>query len=79
MLGLPVALSEFAPNTFTSGSYVGMVADWSKYWIADALSTMQIQRLSELYAETSQTGFIARLETDGMPVIEEAFVRITLG
>ncbi len=40
--------------------------------------SMQIQRLIELYAESNQTGFIGRLETDGMPVLEEAFVRVTL-
>jgi hypothetical protein len=37
-----------------------------------------VQRLNELYAETNQVGFIGRLETDGMPVLEEAFVRVTL-
>ena len=37
---------------------------------------MQMQRLNELYdAETNQVGFIGRLETDGAPVLEEAFVR----
>jgi hypothetical protein len=37
---------------------------------------MRIQRLVELYAESNQIGFIGRLETDGMPVLEEAFVRV---
>ena len=39
---------------------------------------MQVQRLVELYAATNQVGFIGRLETDGMPVLEEAFSRVTL-
>jgi HK97 family phage major capsid protein len=39
---------------------------------------MQVQRLNELYAETNQVGFIGRLETDGAPVLEEAFVRVKL-
>jgi HK97 family phage major capsid protein len=39
---------------------------------------MQIQRLTELYAETNQTGFIIRHETDGAPVWEEAYVRLRL-
>ncbi|HXG36529.1 MAG TPA: phage major capsid protein [Dehalococcoidia bacterium] len=69
--------SEFAPNTFTTGKYVGIIGDFSFYWIADALS-MTVQRLVELYAETNQVGFIGRLETDGMPVLEEAFVRVKL-
>ncbi len=77
-LGFPVGISEFAPNTFTTGLYVGLLGEWSNYWIADAMS-MDIQRLVELYAVTNQVGFIARLEADGMPVLEEAFVRVKLG
>ena len=77
LLNLPVFMDEFVPNTFTTGLYVGMLGDFSHYWIADDLD-MAIQRLSELYAETNQTGFIGRLESDGMPVTEEAFVRVTL-
>ena len=73
----PVHSSEYVPNTFTSGLYVGMYGDFSNYWIADAMD-LQIQRLSELYAETNQTGFIGRASADGMPVLEEAFARITL-
>jgi|TARA_Y100000034_G_scaffold132026_1_gene194063 HK97 family phage major capsid protein len=73
----PMDISEFAPNTFTTGLYVGMFCDWSKYWIVDSLQ-MQIQRLVELYAETNQAGFIARYEGDGAPVLAEAFVRVKL-
>jgi len=39
---------------------------------------LAVQRLVELYAETNQIGFIGRLESDGMPTLEEAFVRIKL-
>jgi HK97 family phage major capsid protein len=77
ILNLPVAMSENAPSTMTTGLYVGMLADFSNYWIADALD-MQVQRLTELYAETNQTGFIGRMESDGMPVLAEAFVRVKL-
>lgn len=77
LLGLPVDKSEYNPNTFTTGLYVGALCDWSHYWIADAMN-LEMQRLDELYAETNQTGFIGRLETDGMPVLEEAFVRVKL-
>lgn len=73
--GVPLVMSEFVPNTFTTGLYVGMLADWSYYHIADSLN-FSIQRLSELYAENNQTGFIGRLEVDGLPVLAEAFVRI---
>ena len=73
----PVFSSEYVPNTFTTGLYVGMYGDFKNYWIADAMD-LQIQRLIELYAETNQTGFIGRASADGMPVLEEAFARITL-
>lgn len=77
ILDLPFHESEYAPNTFTAGLYVGILGDFSFYWIADALD-MQIQVLDQLYAATNQTGFIGRKETDAMPVLEEAFVRVTL-
>jgi HK97 family phage major capsid protein len=73
----PVFSSEYVPNTFTTGLYVGMYGDFSNYWIADAMD-LQIQRLDELYAETNQIGFIGRAAADGMPVLEEAFARIAL-
>ena len=77
LLGRPVVMSEFAPNTLTTGLYAGILGDFSNYWIADALD-MQVQVLKELYAETNQTGFIGRLECDGMPTLNEAFARVTL-
>lgn len=77
VLGLPVFMSEYAPNTFTTGLYVGIVGDFSNYWIADSLM-VTVQRLVELYAATNQIGLIGRLESDGMPVLDEAFVRVTL-
>jgi HK97 family phage major capsid protein len=75
ILDLPYSVSEFAPNTFTTGQYAGMLGDFSFYWIVDALA-MEVQRLVELYAESNQIGFIARMETDGMPVKPEAFIRL---
>ena len=77
ILNAPMRISEFAPNTFTTGLYVGIFGDFTNYWIADSMA-MQVQRLIELYAATNQVGFIGRLETDGMPVLEEAFARVTL-
>ena len=77
LLGLPTFMSEYAPNTFTTGLYVGIVGDFRNYWIADSMA-MTLQRLIELYAETNQVGLIGRLESDGMPVLEEAFVRVKL-
>lgn len=77
ILDLPYDISEFAPNTFTTGLYVGALAVWPFYWIADALD-MTVQVVDQLYAETNQDGFIGRMETDGMPVLAEAFVRVKL-
>jgi HK97 family phage major capsid protein len=78
ILEVPYVMSEYAPSTFTSGLYVGLIGDFSFYWIADALN-LGIQRLDELFAATNQVGFIGRAETDGMPVLEEAFSRVKLG
>lgn len=75
LLGSPLVMSEYVPNTFTTGLYVGMFGDFSWYWIADSLA-LRIKRLNELYALTSEVGFIFDKETDGMPVLEEAFTRI---
>lgn len=75
LIGIPLQMSEYVPNTFTTGLYVGMLADWSYYYVADSLN-FSIQRLTELYAETNQIGFIGRAEFDGMPVLSEAFTRI---
>lgn len=77
ILDIPFVMSEYAPSTFTTGLYVGILGDFSQYWIADALS-MQLQTLVELYAATNQNGYIARLEVDGMPVLAEAFARVKL-
>ncbi len=75
ILDVPYIVSEFAPNTFSDNAYLGMIGDFSHYWIVDSLA-LEVQRLVELYAETNQVGFIGRLESDGMPVLEEAFVRL---
>ena len=77
LLDIPVVMSEYAPNTFTTGKYVGLLGDLSHYWIADA-TTLAIQRLNELYALSSQVGYLASLDCDGMPVLEEAFARVKL-
>lgn len=75
IFGIPVDESERAPNTFTTGLYVGLLANWRYYEIADALD-MEVQVLYELNARSNQVEYIARLKTDGMPTLEEAFVRM---
>ncbi len=77
ILDRPFVISEYAPNTFTSAKYVGIIGDFRFYWWALALQ-MQIQRLIELYAACNQTGFIGRIEIDGQPVLSEAFARVKL-
>lgn len=77
LLGLPVNESEYAPNTFTTGLYMAIVGDFSKYVIADAMD-MQVQVLQEMYALTNQMGYVCHKETDGQPVLEEAFSRLVL-
>lgn len=78
LLGHPVDESEYVPNTFTTTLYVGALCNWSNYWIAE-LQGVELQRLVELYAGTSQIGFIGRMYADGAPVLAESFVRVKLG
>jgi HK97 family phage major capsid protein len=78
LLGKPVQRSAYAPNTFTTGLYVGLYGDLKYYMIADSL-LLEISVLKELYALTGQTGYIARIETDGAPVLAKAFARVKLG
>jgi HK97 family phage major capsid protein len=74
ILELPYVLSEYAPNDASTGKPLMILGDFQFYYIADALS-LEIQRLVEKYATQNATGFVARAEVDGMPVLEEAFVR----
>lgn len=77
ILGRPYQMSEYAPNTFTTGLYVGLLGDFSTYWIADE-GSVRIQVLNELYARTSQVGYHVEAATDGAPVLEEAFARLKM-
>jgi len=76
ILEVPYEMSEYAPSTFTASQYLGIIGDFQWYWIAESLR-FELQRLDELYAATNQVGFIGRLETDGMPVLSEAFSRVS--
>lgn len=79
LLNLPIDESERTPNTFTTGQYVGMLANYRYYEIADALD-MDMQILDQSpYAEQNMIAYINRQKTDGMPTLEEAFVRLKLG
>lgn len=79
LLGKPVTTGDKVPATFTSGLYVGMYGDFRNYWIADAFSGMQLQRLIEKFALEGQIGFLMKnTGVDAMPWIGEAFRRVTL-
>jgi HK97 family phage major capsid protein len=78
LLGKAVNLSAYAPNTFTTGLYVGLYGDLKYYYIVDSLM-LEITVLKELYALYGQTAFLARIETDGAPVLSKAFARVKLG
>lgn len=68
LLGYPVNESEYAPSSSATGLKVYALGNWKRaYWIVDTLN-LTVQRLDQLYAETNQTGYIFRKETDGMVV-----------
>jgi len=77
ILGINYLESAYAPSDISAGKYVGILGYFKNYHIVDSLS-MQIKWLGELYTETNQIGLKAQMETDGQPVLEEAFTRIKL-
>jgi HK97 family phage major capsid protein len=77
LLNIPVLESEWVPNTFTTGLYVGAIGAFRYYWIAQ-VDELQIQRLVELYAGTNEVGFIGRRFLDASPALGEAFSRSKL-
>lgn len=77
ILGRPYVQNENAPNTFTDGSYVIVIGDFKNYWIVDSLQ-FSVQRLDEIAALQNKVVFLGRKETDGMPVLAEAFRRLKI-
>ena len=75
--GIPVLMSEYAPNTFTTGLYAGIIGAF-KYYMCVESSDLEIQNLVELYAANHQVGYIGRQELQGAPVLGEAFSRVKL-
>ena len=76
--GSPLYMSEYVPNTFTAGQYVGMFGDYKWYFTATSLS-LRVLRFNELFRPTREIGFQFDTEFDGMPVLQEAFTRIKTG
>ncbi len=77
ILDRPYVMSEYVPSTYTTGQYVAAVGDFSHYYIQDG-TNLEVQRLDELFSLRNQVGFLGRKETDGMPVLAEAFRRLKL-
>ena len=81
ILDRPYNISEFFPGqtaaSWTAGVYVAMYGDWKNYWIVDSFQ-QTIDILEELFALKKQVGFLLTKETDGQPVLAEAFRRIKL-
>ena len=77
ILDRPYVMSEYVPATYTTGLYVAVVGDFRQYWIVDSLQ-LEVQRLTELFSLRNQIGLLGRKETDGAPVLAEAFARLKL-
>ena len=70
LLGRPVYTSTAVP-TIAAGAKVMAFGDFGYYWIADRQGRI-FKKLSELYAATDQTGFIATQRVDGKLILTEA-------
>lgn len=70
LLGRPVFTSSYVP-TIAAGAKVIAFGDFKYYWIADRQGR-NFKKLSELYATTDQTGFVATQRVDGKLILPEA-------
>ena len=70
LLGRPVYTSAYVP-TIAAGAKVIAFGDFGYYWIADRQGR-NFKKLSELYAATDQTGFVATQRVDGKLILPEA-------
>ena len=70
ILGRPVYTSAYVP-TIAAGNRTVIFGDLSYYWIADRQGRT-FKKLSELYATTDQTGFVATQRVDGKLILREA-------
>lgn len=76
LMGYEVLTSPFAP-TIKAGDPAIAFGDFSYYNIADR-GTRSFQELSELYAETDITGFIAKERVDGKLILSDAVHLLTV-
>lgn len=75
LLNIPISESEYAPSTYGSGKYVGILGAWYFAWVIDGLD-FGIQRLVELAARSNLTVFLVRRKVDFNVSKEEAFARV---
>lgn len=78
IFGRPVAISEHIPATFTTGLYVGMVANLGRAYYVTWTGTVDISRNPFEKQRENKTVFYGRMELDGGPVLAEAVSRIKL-
>jgi HK97 family phage major capsid protein len=75
ILDVPLAVSEYAPTTKTTGSYIAILGNFGYYAVAE-FRDFFITRLNEFFQMQNEIGFISRSFVDGAPVLGEAFVRL---
>ena len=77
--GRPVVMTEWAPagtnGVYGTGDYMLAVGDFMKYWICDS-TMMRVIRQTETYADQNLLAIVSRQQTDGAPVLGEAFARL---
>jgi HK97 family phage major capsid protein len=83
ILDVPYELSDrmddclSVADAWEAAGVPAIIGAWEYYWVLPAM-TFSLQRLNELYAESNQVGFIGRGEWDGMCVLTEAFMSLTI-
>lgn len=70
----PILESEFAPNSIAASQYTMLFGDPKEYYIM-LRHPITIQKLTELFAVTKQTGLLGTLEATGKPANELYFSR----
>ena len=77
--GRPIVMSEWAPagtnGVYGTGDYMAAVGDFNRYWICDS-TMMRVIRQTETYADQNLLAIVSRQQTDGAPVLGEAFARL---
>ena len=76
LLGYHIFTSAYAPLVEVGKPAIAF-GDFSYYNIADR-GTRSMQELTELYAETDTTGFIAKERVDGKLILPEAVHLLTI-